>query len=285
MERRDLTYSVWWNVLLLTAGSFLLVLGLKAIALPHNFLPGGLFGFSFLIYYLTHGISPGWLYFLLNIPLFVVGWLYVSRRFFFYSLYATTLCTLLFEGVSLEIHVESQLYAALAAGVISGAGGGVILRSLGSAGGLDILAVILNERYNFGIGKFYFLYNAVLYSSSLFLVSTDLVIASLLLVFVSSQVVDYVMALFNQRKLTFIISAQADAIARRIMDVLGHGVTMLQGVGAFTGSEKRVLMTVIHNIQLKRLEQIVFSEDPHAFFVVENTFNVLGTGFSQRKLY
>jgi uncharacterized membrane-anchored protein YitT (DUF2179 family) len=93
------------------------------------------------------------------------------------------------------------------------------------------------------------------------------------------------MGMFNQRKMALIITENPDPIAEAITQDLHRGSTFLYGKGAYTGREKRMLMTVINNYQLKRLEELVFNLDPHAFVIFENTFNVIGQGFSRRKIY
>ena len=91
--------------------------------------------------------------------------------------------------------------------------------------------------------------------------------------------------MFNQRKLVFVISDKSDAIAKKIMEQVQRGVTFLYGRGAYTGNRKKVLLTVVNNYQLKRLEEAVFLIDSEAFFITDSTFNVIGKGFSRRKRY
>ncbi|MUM76448.1 DUF2179 domain-containing protein [Pseudodesulfovibrio sp. F-1] len=283
--RMEFSYSLWWNALLITLGTLLVAVGMKSLAVPHEFIPGGLFGLASLIFYVTGPLSPGWIYLLLNIPLFIFAWVKVSRRFFWYSAYATVTTTLFYELVTIPIHVENQLYASVACGVIVGFGAGVVLRSLGSNGGLDVIAVYLFQRFNIGIGKVYLVFNAVLFSLSLFRLPLDLIIASLILVFITAVVVDNTLSMFNQRKVVFIISNHADAISRDILNSLRQSATFLRGFGAYSREEKNVLMTVVNNVQLKKLEEITFSHDDNALFIVENTFSVLGSSFSRRKIY
>ena len=76
---RSLFFSVGWNLALLTLGAFVLATGIKAIAIPHGFITGGFSGLSLLIYYVFGGLSPGIWYFVLNIPLFIAGWIFLSR--------------------------------------------------------------------------------------------------------------------------------------------------------------------------------------------------------------
>ena len=279
------TYTVWWNIIIITAGSFILAVGLKGIAVHHSFIPGGIFGVGLLIYYVTPVVSAGIIYFLLNIPLFAMSWLYVSKRFFYYSFYAMLVATLSYELIDFDLGIQEQLYAAIAAGAVCGVGSGIVLRSLGSNGGLDVIAIMLNQKYNLGIGKFAFIFNFVLFSGSLFVLEIDLIIASLILVFILSVTMEYTMTMFNQRKLVLIISEKSREIAQEMIDHLKMGATFIRGRGAYTGNDKNVIMAITNNIMLKRLEQTVFSHDEHAIFIVENTFNVLGSSFNKRKIY
>ncbi|EGJ49009.1 YitT family protein [Desulfocurvibacter africanus] len=284
-KRFDYTYSVWWNLLLIIVGSAVQAFGLKAIAVQHGFVASGVFGAGMLINYATGWLTPGILYFLLNLPLFVVGWLFVSRRFLLYSAFAMAVITGLYEVMPSSSGIQDQLYAAVASGALVGMGAGLVLRSLGSNGGLDVIAVLLFQRYNIGIGKLYFAYNLILFAFALTALPVDLVIASLIMVFITSVGVEYVLSMFSQRKSVFIVSDKNREIARDIMDKLRQGATYIKGYGAYSGREKDILMTVVNNVQLKKLEEIVFTNDDHALFIVENTFNVLGASFSKRKIY
>jgi uncharacterized membrane-anchored protein YitT (DUF2179 family) len=114
---------------------------------------------------------------------------------------------------------------------------------------------------------------------------TDPVLYSLISVFVAGQVTDHVLSMFNQRKLVMIISDHAQAIAESILQDINRGVTILKGRGGYTNEPKEVVMTVVYNLQQKKLEEIIFNIDPNAFVIFENTFNVIGKGFSRRKTY
>ena len=284
-RKPTLPYTLLWNCGLIVIGSIIQGIGFAAIGEPHQFVPGGMYGISSLIYYLSDTLTPGLYYLLLNIPMFVFGYLYISKRFLGYSFLAMLCITATTLAVDFTIDIENQLYAALTFGVFIGAGAGMVLRSLGSNGGLDVVAIYLNQKYNIGIGKFYFAFNCVLFSFSFATLDNDLVIASMISVFITSVTVDYCLSMFNQRKLAFIISEKPKEIASQTMEHLKIGTTMLPGTGAYRNTPKTVLMVVINNIQLKRLEEIVFTADPYSLFIVENTFNVLGSTFSRRKIY
>ncbi len=117
MNFKEFTYSPLYNIFLITSGAMLFALGSKAIVLPHQFITGGIFGISLLLSYQTEWLSAGIWYFLLNLPLFVLGWILVSRRFFFYSLYAMVITTLGFELiVDLHITLKTNSMVPLPAG-------------------------------------------------------------------------------------------------------------------------------------------------------------------------
>ena len=284
-KKGKFVYSVFWNCGLIIVGTLIQTVVLKGIAAPQQFIPGGLFGIASLIHYQTNWLNPGFLYLGLNIPMFILGYLFVSRRFLWYSALAMLTVTISYQFINIPIQIDNQLYAAIVFGAVFGIGSGTVLRSLGSNGGADVLAIILYQKYNLGVGKFSFGFNLILYLVCFFSMPADLVIASMIAIFIAAQTIDYTLSLFSQRKLVFVISPQAEEIADQLMKHLKIGTTMVPAVGAYHREAKTVLMVVINNIQLKRLEEIVFTVDEHALFIVENTFNVLGSTFSKRKLY
>jgi uncharacterized membrane-anchored protein YitT (DUF2179 family) len=285
MIQKNFTYSIWWNLVQIFLGSILSAVALKGIALPHHFIPGGLFGISSLVFYTTGLANIAILYLLFNIPMFLFAWSSISKRFLWYSIAAMIVFTAAYAIIELDLGIKNQLYAAVACGILTGLGVGIVLRSLGSNGGLDVLAVWFFQKYNIGIGKFFFIFNTTLYLICLFYLDIDIVIASIIMVFCSSVAIDHTLGLFNQRKVVFIISDQLDAISKEVQEKLKVGGTILNGLGVYSRSPKLVFMTVINNIQLKRLEEAVFAIDENALFIVENTFSVLGKGFSKRKIY
>ncbi len=281
---KDYSYTIWWNLLLMTVGAALFAVGVKGVVVHHGFITGGIMGLSLLGSYGLGGDPSLW-FLACNIPLFVLGWVFVSRRFCLYSVYGMLAIAIFVRFFEFNLGVQNQLYAAVAAGVICGAGAGVTLRSLGSSGGLDVIIVTLNQKFGIGPGKTSFVYSCSLFLLALVRLKPDLVIASIIQVFIMAAVLEYVLSMFNQRKMVLIISEKSDIIAKDILHVLQRGATFLSGKGAYSGKDKNVLMTIINNIQLKRLEELVFTHDPEAMFIVENTFTVMGQGFSLRKRY
>ena len=277
--------SVLWNLFLISAGSVVFGIGLKSIAIPHGFITGGLSGLTLLFYYVSGLLSPGLWYLLVNIPIFLIGWMYVSRRFFLYSMYGMAALSIAIDLITFQLPINEPILAVLAGGVLMGAGTGIILHSLGSSGGLDIIAIILNQKISLRMGTFFFTFNIVLFAFSFGFMDADLVLYSVFMSFIISQTLDYVLTIFNQRKMVIVISDLNEKIAKTIQQRLNRGVTYLNGSGAYSGRDKKIILTVIHNYQQKRVEEAALSIDPEAFIITENTFNVMGQGFSKRKVY
>ncbi len=280
----QIAQSVWWNLFLITVGSAVYSLGIQAIAVPHEFLSGGVMGASMLIWYQFHWLSvPIW-YFILCVPICILGWYIVGRVFLLYSMYAILATSVFGQFITFEIPVENELYAAVLGGIVNGFGSGIMLRSLGSGGGTDIIAVALREKWNISVGMFSFCFNMCLFLTGIFTVSLDRIIVSTIMLFISVSTLEYVLRLFSRRKLVIIISDHGEMICESLMMLHKFGATMLRAKGGYLGNDREILLTVTSNTALKELENIVFSLDPNALFIVENTFYVSGGQFS-RKVY
>jgi uncharacterized membrane-anchored protein YitT (DUF2179 family) len=189
------------------------------------------------------------------------------------------------EFITVNFGITNQTYAAIAGGFVCGAGSGIILRSIGSAGGLDVIAIILFRYFNIGVGRTYLGFNILLFSMVLAQYSADIFIASIILTFVTTNALNYVLTLSNQRKIVYIISDKSAEITQDIIDRLHLGATKIQAKGAYTNQDKEIVMTITNNLQLKRLEESVFKIDADALFIVENSYNVIGSNFNKRKIY
>ena len=240
---------------------------------------------SVLLFYYSGVLSPGIWYMILNIPVFFIGWKFISRRFLFYSLFGAILLTVFIDMIQFEIAVKDHWLAVLAGGSMIGAGAGLIFRSLGSSGGNDIISILLNQKFGIRIGTYNFAFNFILLLFSFGTLKIDIILYSMAASYIIGQIIESCMTLFNQRKMILIISEAPKRIADEVMKKLNRGATFLKGQGAYTGRDKKIILIIVNTYQIKRVEEIAFNIDPDAFLITENTFNVLGKGFSQRKMY
>lgn len=281
-SRSETLKRILLNLFLLTVGSCIFAVGINAILVPQKFISGGIIGIALVLHYLVPGLSLGLTYFLLNIPLILLGWFSVSRKFVYYSCFGMAVFSVATALIlPPPIPIGNPILAAVLAGIICGAGGGLILRSRGSAGGIDILAVYLNRKWSIRIGITSFLANALVLAGGGFYFGVEQALYSLVAVYASSKVLDYVLTGFNQRKSIYIISEHSQEIADQILGRLHRGVTFLKGVGGYSGSEKKIIFCIITMIELSKMKEIVFDIDPEAFVVVNDTLEVLGKRHGQ----
>jgi uncharacterized membrane-anchored protein YitT (DUF2179 family) len=268
--------QIVWNLILLTAGSATCAVAINGLLIPQRLVSGGFTGMALALHYLVPWLSVAVLYFLFNVPLFIASGFLVNRRFFLYSVVGMMIFSAAVACVQFTIPLENPLLSALLAGIIMGAGSGVILRSLGSAGGTDILSVILFQRLSIQPGTTFLAFNVVILAVCVFLFSLEIVLYTLIYMYVSSQIINVVITGLSQRKAIFIVSVQWEAISRQILREINRGLTVLHGEGGYSGNQRRVLYTVVTFRELGLLKQIIRREDPGAFVVVTDTREVMG---------
>ncbi len=274
------------NMGLITAGSIIYIIGLNSILVPQKFLNGGTMGICLIIHYLFPVWSLGLLYALVNIPLFLLGWFSVSRSFIWYTAFGIVIFSVLTDLIQVPaLPIKDTMLSAILAGTICGIGCGVILRSSGSAGGLDIVSIYLYKKFELRLGWTSFFFNAVILVLAAFIFSLEMALYTLVFVFTQSKLIDAVVTGFNQRKMIIIVSDKSESIAARILEALNRGVTYLDGQGAYTGKKTKVLLSVTSMSELARMKDLVFGVDPHAFVVINDTMEVLGLRHGQRKVY
>lgn len=264
------------NLLLLTVGSILCGISINGILIPRGFVSGGVVGFSILLHYILPFVSVAVIYFLLNIPLFMAGWFFVNRRFFLYSIIGMIIFTATVSFIDVSVPVFDKLLAALLAGLIQGLGSGIILKSQGSAGGTDILSVILYNRFSIRLGTTILGFNALVLGAAAFFFSLEDSLYTMIYLYVVTKVVDLVVTGLSQRKAVFIVSPRWEKISSRIMKEIGRGVTIMHGQGAYSEGEKRILYAVVTFQEISDLKAIVREEDPNAFVVISDTAEVMG---------
>jgi uncharacterized membrane-anchored protein YitT (DUF2179 family) len=268
--------QVLWNLALIALGSALCAVALNGILIPREFLSGGFTGLSLIIHYLFPAFPLGAIYFLLNIPNFAIGWKYVGRRFFLYSVAGMLIFSAAIQTIRIPLPVYDYLLSALLAGVIVGVGSGLILKSLGSAGGTDILSVVLLKLFSIRLGSTILAFNGIILLAAAALFTLEMALYTLIYLYISSYMVNLVVTGLSQRKAVYIISPQWKEISQDIMEELQRGVTILKGEGGITGKDQHVLYTVITFRELSRLKGLIRRLDPDAFVVVSETLEVMG---------
>ena len=263
------------DIVLITIGCTLCAVAINGILIPQNFATSGITGLALVLHRKIPSLNFGVIYFLINLPLFALAWMAVGRRFFFYSLAGMAALSLSVTLIKVPIHLDDKILNALWAGLISGAGVGLTLRSSGSQGGIDILAVMLLKRFSIGIGNTILVVNCIVLVLVGLAYSIEAVLYTLIVIYVSTKVAAIVITGFSQRKAVLIISPEWRTISHEILKDIRRGVTIIKGEGGFTGREENILYTVITIREVGSLKRLVLNIDPHAFVVISPTQEVM----------
>jgi uncharacterized membrane-anchored protein YitT (DUF2179 family) len=274
--------EVVWNLALISLGSALCSVAINGILIPHKFFSAGFTGVSLIIHYMFPYLSVAVIYLILNVPVFALGWMYVGRRFFIFSIAGTFIFIGTLVWIHIPLPVHDKMLGAILAGIIAGVGSGIILRSLGSAGGLDILSVIFLKRFSIRLGSTILAFNSLILLAGAVLFSLEEALYTLIYIFVSSYMVNLVVTGLSQRKAVYIISPQWEKISHEIMGKIQRGVTVIKGQGGYTGRDEQILYTVISFRELSQLKQLIRGVDPSAFVVVTDTLEVMGKGIGNQ---
>ena len=270
----------------MAAGSIVFVIGMNSVLIPNRLFGGGITGIAMILHYLFPSLDVGLAYFLLNLPLMFLGWFYISRRFMLYTTFGMGFLSLAAAIIkSPAARMEDPILAALFAGVVCGVGAGIILRSLGSGGGLDVLAILGNQKLGFRPGSVSFIFNAAVLLAGVHLFGLEIALYCLIYVFTSTRVLDAIIRGFNQRMSTLIISEKHEQIAEEIFKRVNRGATFIKGQGAYSRKERDLIFTITTLTELPRLKDVIFNIDPGAFVVINDTLEVLGKRHGTRKVY
>ena len=140
-----------YNTLLLAAGGLICAVAVNSFLIPGGFISSGMTGAALIIYYKFPVISVGIIYFLINIPVFILGWFFVGTRFILYTIWGMLIYSVMLYFLDFQIPVNDNMLSAVIAGAITGLGVAIVLRSYGSGGGSEILCVILNKIFSIAI--------------------------------------------------------------------------------------------------------------------------------------
>jgi uncharacterized membrane-anchored protein YitT (DUF2179 family) len=260
-------------------GAFIIATSIQSVLVPAHLLTGGLSGIAIIIHFFTNlDIWVG--YVLLNIPVFIAGYRFISRRFAFYSLIGIFALTF-FLGMARNwnFQIDDVLLAAILGGVLNGIGTGINLRCHGSTGGLDIIAAIVKRYWGYSFGVISLTFNLLIIGVFAAGSGIELALLTAISMFIGSKVIDWVESGPSISKTVMIISQYSEDIAHAILENMHRGCTIIEGKGAYTGEQKNILMVTVGKTQLPKLKEIVFQLDPHAFITINESIEVYGQGF------
>lgn len=268
-------------VLILT-GALVAGLGINMFLEPIGIAPGGISGIAVVISYIFRGKLPvGVLTFILNLPLFIIGYKYIGRQFILKSVIGTALFSFMLDLTSSFGNLlkgDNKLLYALWGGAAIGCGFGMIFRGGASTGGTDIIARLMQKKINMmTMGK------AVLWLDFMFLAIVAFVYKSIeaalytgVAVFVASKVVDTIESGINYAKEVVVFTEQPEEMSKEIINRLRRGVSVIEAKGMYSKQKKYMVVCVVYNRQVTDLRKIVNKYDSNAFVIIKEVRETTG---------
>lgn len=290
--------------------SVFFAIGYSWFLLPYNMAPGGVAGISQIIK-AFFGVPNGVSMILINLPLFVISFVFIGKSFGSKSLYGMFVSAVMTDLLSFPMlarlglisdiarytHLvngriiyamlppEDLFLSAIAGSVLLGLGLGLIFRFRGSTGGTDIPVALIKQKANLSIGtSYYIVETGIILAVAISLADPKLLIWGYINLFIVTKITDLASEGLPYIKGVYIISDEMEEIRNEIFDKLARGVTLLKGTSGFNQRDINVIFCVLNRRQVPLLTDIVKEIDPDAFMVVTDVNDVLGYGFKSRSI-
>ena len=271
-----------WGILVL--GCAIFALGFNWFVGPNQFSIGGLTGIGQIVNAIIPQIPIGIMTIALNVPLFILGWIFLGKRAVFRSLVAMVLSSLMLDGISM-IHTfqpMDHMLASVYGGVFLGISMGILMLVNTTTGGTELGARLLKFPFpHLSIGKLCLMIDVVVVSAYA-AVFHNIVNAmyGIVALYISSIVMDYIIYGFRTAEVVYIISARYEEITEKLLE-MDRGVTLLDGTGAYSNKNCKVIMCAMKRSQIVPAKLLVSEIDPDAFIIVCKANEVLGEGFGE----
>lgn len=279
--------------LFVVVGAVLIATAFVLFITPYRIVPGGVYGMGVVLNYLFPKIQVGTYGLSMDIPLLLISFRLFGARFGTKTIVAALLTPLIMNGMTLVVGSDPTtmlggkinlsddvLLSCIFGGTLMGAGVGLLLKTHATSGGTDIVAMIVSKYLHLPISRsVLYVDSAVVLFGLIALGDWRLPLYSLVTIFVSSRVIDYIVDGGSGDKLLFILSDQHEKIQHFILDTLERGGTYIKASGMYTGADKEMIFVVVSRREVALMRDNIRAVDPRAFMIVVNAHETLGEGF------
>ena len=263
------------RILTIIIGSLLVSVAYNLFLIPHEILSSGLSGIAIMLGLITP-FNTGILNFLLNLPLLILGVFKLGKRFILYTILSVVVISVGLYIIPIKQISTEPILSSLFGGVITGLGIGLIFRVSGSSGGFDILAMLLNKKKDFPLGTILSAMNGIVVLISGFIFSWDAALNTMVAIYATGKVVDTIHT--KHIKLTvMIVTDKGKEMKEKLLSSVYRGITLIDGEGAYSGENRKILKTVITRYQLTDVKSLIRDIDPSAFVNITETTEVMGS--------
>lgn len=285
MKREELIYE-GKRSLACIAGAAVYAVGINFFVVPAGLYAGGIMGISQVIrtllteyLHLNFGTLDiaGLIYYVINIPIFIIAFTRLGKIFFVKTLVTVTAMSAFLSAIPPTKIVEDSMAACVVGGILAGAGLGMVLRLGSSGGGMDVIGVILAKwKRDFSVGKVNLLMNLVLYGTCLFLFDEAVVVYSIIYAAASSLAMDRMHTQNINVEVNVITKVNTADLEKEVFDELGRGITKWAALGAYTNDQTHILYITLSKYEVNHLKNIIRKYDENAFIVVNEGVTVVG---------
>ena len=269
--------------ILILIGVFLVAISLEYFFIPNNIAAGGLTGLAIVINHYIPSISTGPLVFIMDLFLFVIGFIFLGKNFGVKTIVSSFslagMMTIIETYFNPKAITNDLMLAAIFGTFITAIGMAIVFNANASTGGTDTIAKILNKFFHIDIGKSLLAVDFIVTLLGAVTFGINIGLYGLLSVMINGIAIDKVIEGFQVCKEVTVISTKSDEIGKFIMDELERGCTFLKGVGGFSGKDTYILYAVLGRNEFIKLKQYISKIDPKAFITVGEVHEVMGEGF------
>ncbi len=282
-RRREAAWRIIRDYLLIILGSVMLALSMHLFFIPHRLVAGGLSGTAQLINNFT-GWPIGTVSFILNIPLFALGWYYLGGyRFLARTVFSSFVFAIVLDGLQFSwpdaTLTDDLVLNTLYGGVTAGVAVGLIFRARATSGGTDILARILERRIGMPLSQAYLYTDGLVVFLAGMTFGWELALYAVIALYVGGVLVEVTLNGPNIMRVATIITTRPQAVADRVLAEMERGVTEWAGRGMYTGTERHILLCAVSRADTVLLKSIIHEADPDAFVIIGQAQEILGEGF------
>ena len=270
-------------------GCVLYSLGVNIFAIPNNIAQSGITGLAIIINYLLPKLQVGLLAFLLNIPLLVLAWIFIGKRFTMKTLWVTAMLSLVIDGVKLMMnkgligaYTGDKLLAAMFCGAMCGAGLALVIVRGATTGGTDVVGRLLKSAFpHLSIAKMIMLSDGIIVlTAAIVFRSVDSAMYAAILIFVSSRIMDFILYGTGSGKMLYIFTKDGESVAKEIVSKGRRGATVIETKGGYTGERGNLIICAARSSEIPRIRKLVKNVDPESCIVLSEANEILGKGFT-----
>jgi uncharacterized membrane-anchored protein YitT (DUF2179 family) len=265
-------YFVKLTIIVLS--SILLGFAFNVFLLPHEVLTGGVTGIA-MIFGLLTPLNTGIWIIVLNIPVIIIGWMKLGKEFIINSIISVAVTSVSMLYIPIVMVTEDALLSSVWGGILTGIGIGLIIRFYSSTGGFDVVGILLIKKWDVPLGGLIFGLNSIVVLFSGFFFGWELALYTMLSIYITGIVIDRIHTRHVKLNL-MVVTSKGEEVRQAFLDNLVRGVTIIDGQGAYSREEKKVLYTVITRYELEVIRQIMKDIDPSAFVSISQSMQVMG---------